>query len=165
MAEGSGLFTQEFDLGGGGTFLPSGGGDSVDSFLGLGGDTGIGDIDWGTGGAVDPLAGHGIINVPDNLDFTINGLDPDFAGGGTPVNLGNGTYGGSFGTIGQQGASLFKSIAGAVGGVVNPISNAVFGRPLLRTGGTAAQQKAAQTQNMLVLGALGLGAWLLVKKL
>lgn len=151
------------------SYLVGGGGNDYASFtgsewkaepLGGGGDTGIGEtLEYNVGGAIGGSLGGG---------DTGDGYNSTGGGGDVPVNFGSGEAGGAFASIGSGAASLWKSI----GSLVNPISTAIIGKPLIKTtatgaAATAAQQAAAQKaqmQNLLVVGALGVGAYLIFKK-
>lgn len=141
--------------GGGGDYAAYTGSEWKEEPSGGGGDTGIREtLEYNVGGAT----GGG--------DYG-DGYNSSGGGGDVPVNFGTGEAGGAFSSIGTGAASLWKSI----GNLVNPISTAITGRPLIQTttgaAATAAQKAAAQKaqmQNLLVVGALGVGAYLLLAK-
>lgn len=147
------------DVGGG---LPSGSSDVLTfGYGGTEGDFGGSPYvpEYTTGGGTSIGGGSG-----GDLTFNRDGYGDGVAtGGGSPINMTSTPVGGNFNSIGGAINSLYSAIAGGV----NSVSTAITGRPVLSTAraGTAAQQQQQKLQNMLVLGGLGLAAFLIYKKL
>jgi hypothetical protein len=82
---------------------------------------------------------------------------------GTPADWTRGTVGGAFGSIGQQQSGLWQGL----GKLINPVATALTGRALIgdpRAAATAQLRQQQLIQNILVVTAIGAGAYLLFKR-
>jgi len=141
-----------------GVYLP--GGDSLES---MGGTPDQYELSYATGN------GSTLYTDTYETDYATGGGSQTTMG--TPINYatGGGTAGGNFASTATQGASLFNQLAS----LINSGSTAVTGRPLITTPGvggnpTAAQQvqlaQAKKQQMMLIIGALAVGGFLLLRR-